>query len=712
MMQKFASHQPPPQAQSNTLHVHALVSATAGMITLFLPQVAQAATTAPLVGAASKYCLTVVSGNNDPGTPIDMWTCQGGTPHQQWEFTRAGELRTFGGTRCLDVATGSKASGTPVVSYTCTGGNNQKWRFAPNGSVVSVDSGLCLDVKAASTALQAQVQMYTCHGGSNQRWKLGTGGTVTPPVADTAPPSVPSRPSVAALTCSSATLSWGASSDNVGVAFYDVYRDGQLVSTVSGKTLSTGVKLVAGMNWGFYVNARDAAGNVSQASATLPVKVPQCQIDSQAPTTPTGLRGSVAGTTATLTWSASKDNVGVSGYDVYRGSAKVGTTAALSFSDSGLAPNARLSYTVAARDAQNNVSPRSVAVALTTGGACANTVCSVQEVAKESDLPWGMLALPDGQVLYSRRDVQDIARMNPANGSKTSIGKVPEVSGTDGEGGLLGLAALPGFPTTDSWLYIYHTSADDNRVVRIQYKNGSLDLGTRQVLLKGIGRNKFHNGGRLRFGPDGKLYIATGDAQNGDFSQDTKNLAGKILRINQDGSVPSDNPFGNAVWSYGHRNPQGLAFDSKGRLWQQEFGNGQLDETNLVVKGGNYGWPNCEGTVSQGGGGCATPGYVAPKYTYPTSQGSCSGVAVVRDVLYVACLRGKRLYRHVVSGDSLTNTQELFVGTYGRLRTVEPSIDGGLWLSTTNGLNPPNDGDKDNVPNNSNNKVLKINLGN
>jgi glucose/arabinose dehydrogenase len=221
------------------------------------------------------------------------------------------------------------------------------------------------------------------------------------------------------------------------------------------------------------------------------------------------------------------------------------------------------------------------------------------------------------------------------------------------------------------------------------------------VLLTGIPRNKYHNGGRLRFGPDGKLYIATGDGQNGDWAQDRANLAGKVLRINPDGTIPSDNPFGTSVWSYGHRNPQGLAFDSQGRLWEQEFGNSVMDETNLIVRGGNYGWPACEGTT----GSCGEPGFVAPKRTYPVAEASCSGIAVVRDALYIACLRGARLYRAEISGDGLTNVQQYLTGTYGRLRTVEPSADGGLWLTTSTR------GDKDSIANNSNESILKVELG-
>ena len=165
--------------------------------------------------------------------------------------------------------------------------------------------------------------------------------------------------------------------------------------------------------------------------------------------------------------------------------------------------------------------------------------------------------------------------------------------------------------------------------------------------------------------------------------------------------MPSDNPFGNAVWSYGHRNPQGLAFDSRGRLFEQEFGNNVMDETNIIVRGGNYGWPACEGTV----GACANPNFVAPIRTYPVAEASCSGLAIVRDVLYLGCLRGNRMYRAVISGNTLTDVQQFFVGTYTRLRTVEPTLDGNLWLTTSTG------GDKDSVPNNSNERILKVTLG-
>jgi glucose/arabinose dehydrogenase len=513
---------------------------------------------------------------------------------------------------------------------------------------------------------------------------------------------VPGSPRVSNLLCDSVTFAWNASTDNVGVAFYDVYHDGQLMKSVTG--LSTSLTVVPGVTWGLFVNARDAAGNVSQASTTVPITPPQCAPDTQAPTAPTGLTGSASGTTVTLRWTASTDNTGVRAYDIFRGGVKVGTVTgtgtvppATSFLDSGLAAGTTYQYYVVARDGQGNVSARSATVPVTTGAACSG-VCAVTQVGTDTDIPWGLVTLPDGTILYNRRDAHDVIHLNPATGAKTTVGTVPNVENTDGEGGLLGLAISASY-ATDHWLYLMHTSPTDNRIVRIKLTNDRLDLATEQVLVSGILRNKFHDGGRLRFGPDGKLYASTGDAQNGDNAQNIGSLNGKVLRLNPDGTVPADNPYGNYVWSYGHRNPQGLAFDSQGRLWEQEFGNSVMDETNLITRGANYGWPSCEGTT----GSCG--GFTAPKQTYPTAEGSCSGIAVVRDVLYVACERGTRLYRSVISGSSLTGTQIFFNGTYGRLRTVEPAPDGGLWLTTST------TGDKDSIPNNSNEKILHVTLG-
>jgi glucose/arabinose dehydrogenase len=645
-----------------------------------------------IVGVGSGRCLDVVGQNRAAKTPVNIYDCNG-QPNQGWTSTAAGELTVYDGATCLDVAGNDTTSPATVQIYPCNGGANQKWRLNADGTITGVQSGLCLDVVGASTANSALVQLWTCNGGANQRWRTTAG--------DTTPPSVPGGPRVSNLTCDAVTFAWNASTDNVGVAFYDVFHDGQLMTSVTG--LSANLTVVAGVTWGLYVNARDAAGNVSQASTTVPVTPPQCQADTVPPTAPTGLTGSAAGTTVTLRWTAATDNIGVRAYDVYRNGTKVGTITgtattapATTFIDSGLAATTAYPYWVVARDAQGNSSPRSGTATVTTGAGCA--VCSVTQVGTDTDIPWGLVTLPDGTILHSRRDAQDIVHLNPATGAKTTLGTVPNVQSTDGEGGLLGLAIASSY-ASDHWLYVMHTSPTDNRIVRVKVTDDRLDLATEQVLLSGILRNKFHDGGRLRFGPDGKLYASTGDAQNGDNAQNLGSLNGKVLRLNPDGTVPSDNPFGSYVWSYGHRNPQGLAFDSQGRLWEQEFGNSVMDETNLITRGANYGWPACEGTT----GSCS--GFTAPKRTYPTAEGSCSGIAIVRDVLYVACERGTRMYREVISGTSLTDVQVFFNGTYGRLRTVEPAPGGGLWLTTST------IGDKDSIPNNSNEKILHVTLG-
>ncbi|MEH1163834.1 lectin [Micromonospora sp. CPCC 205539] len=658
---------------------------------------AAAAGPSTVVSAASGRCLDVVGNVRTAGAGINIYDCNG-QANQAWTLTAAGELRVYDASMCLDVVGQDTTAPAALQIYGCNGGSNQRWRVNSDGSIVGVQSGLCLDVTGGNTANGTLVGLWTCNGQSNQRWTTSLGSS------DGQAPTVPGNPRVSGLTCDSVTFAWNASTDNVAVAFYDIYHDGQLMKSVSGGTLSTGLTVVPGATWGLYVNARDAAGNVSQASTTVTITPPQCQADTVPPSAPTQLTGSASGTTVTLGWGASTDNVGVRAYDIFRDGVKVGTVTgtppSTSFIDSGLAAARSYQYYVVARDAQANVSARSGTVTVTTGAACGNPVCTVRQVTTDTDIPWGLVTLPDGTVLYNRRDAHDIIHLNPTTGAKTTVGTVPNVQSTDGEGGLLGLAISSSY-SSDRWLYIMHTSPNDNRIVRIRLENDRLNTGTEQVLVSGIRRNKFHDGGRLRFGPDGKLYASTGDAQNGNYAQDTSALEGKVLRLNPDGSVPSDNPFGNYVWSYGHRNPQGLAFDAQGRLWEQEFGNSIMDETNLITRGGNYGWPACEGTS----GACGTAGFIAPVRTYPTADGSCSGITIVRGVLYVACARGARLYRAVISGSGLTNVQTYFSGTYGRLRTVEPAPDGGLWLTTTNL------GDKDSTPNNSDERVLHVTLG-
>lgn len=291
------------------------------------------------------------------------------------------------------------------------------------------------------------------------------------------------------------------------------------------------------------------------------------------------------------------------------------------------------------------------------------------EIATNLDVPWGIAFLPDGSALIAERDSAAIKHLT-APGAVQDVGSVAGVAAR-GEGGLLGLA------TAGSTVYAYLTTGEDNRVVQMRFDDGT--LSAQSPILTGIPAGSRHDGGRIAFGPDGKLYVATGEVGDPQLAQDRASLGGKILRINPDGSVPADNPDpASPVWSYGHRNIQGLAWDSAGRLWATEYGANRVDELNLIRPGANYGWPMAEGRAG-------TEGLEDPVIEWGTDEASPSGLAYFGGSLWVAALRGERLFQIPVAGDgSLGAPVPLFVGQYGRLRTVVPAPDGTLWFSTSN----------------------------
>lgn len=298
-------------------------------------------------------------------------------------------------------------------------------------------------------------------------------------------------------------------------------------------------------------------------------------------------------------------------------------------------------------------------------------------LARGLQVPWGLAFLPNGSALVGERDRGRVLRVGPG-GSVRAVGVLPSASqrGSGGEGGLLGLAVAPTF-ATDRWVYAYLTTASDNRIVRVRYDGGQLQLRTLQVLLAGIPQATHHNGGRLRFSPGGLLYVGTGDAERGARAQSTRSLGGKILRLAPDGSVPDGNPFGNHVWSFGHRNVEGLAFDRRGRLWASELGEHRRDELNRIVRGGNYGWPGAEGSDGPGG-------YRDPFVSWATSECSPSGVAVAGGWAYVGALRGESLWAVRIAGTNRRRKVRYFSGRFGRIRTVEKAPDGTLWITTSN----------------------------
>ncbi|WP_159941692.1 MULTISPECIES: sorbosone dehydrogenase family protein [unclassified Nocardiopsis] len=298
------------------------------------------------------------------------------------------------------------------------------------------------------------------------------------------------------------------------------------------------------------------------------------------------------------------------------------------------------------------------------------------DVATGLEVPWGLAFLPDGSALVTQRDTADVVRVAP-DGATTEVGTVAGVS-SEGEGGLMGLAVHPDFPG-EPYVYAYHTTGSDNRIVRMEYDEGENSLGEPEVLLDGIPAASRHDGGRIAFGPDGLLYAGTGDAAHPDLAQDTDSLAGKVLRMTPGGDPAPDNPFGNHVYSYGHRNVQGLAWDGEGNLYASEFGSDERDEVNLIEAGENYGWPEVEGS----GGGDE---YADPLVEWSPAEASPSGAAVAGGSLWVAALRGERLWEVPLSGGGEVGEPVAhFQGEYGRLRTVVAAPDGGeLWLTTSN----------------------------
>ncbi|MCV7154331.1 PQQ-dependent sugar dehydrogenase [Mycolicibacterium pyrenivorans] len=305
---------------------------------------------------------------------------------------------------------------------------------------------------------------------------------------------------------------------------------------------------------------------------------------------------------------------------------------------------------------------------------------TAQDIATGLEVPWGIAFLPDGSALIAERDNATIQRLSEP-GVVSTVGEVADVA-PRGEGGLLGLA------TAGSAVYAYITTGTDNRVVTMQFDGTA--LGTQAPLFTGIPAGTIHDGGRIAFGPDGKLYVATGETGSPQLAQDRSSLGGKILRINPDGSVPPDNPDpASPVFSLGHRNVQGLAWDSAGRLWASEYGANTWDELNLIEPGGNYGWPTVEGRANR-------DGLIDPVLQWRPDEASPSGLAFHGGSLWMAALRGQRLFQIPVRPDgTVAEPASLFVGAYGRLRTVVAAPDGALWFTTSNldGRGSPRAGD-------------------
>lgn len=298
-------------------------------------------------------------------------------------------------------------------------------------------------------------------------------------------------------------------------------------------------------------------------------------------------------------------------------------------------------------------------------------------VAEDLDVPWGLDFLPDGTAIFGERTTGRLLTIALAEDGTT--GEPEELRTVDiadnGEGGLLGLAVSPAY-ATDSTVFAYYTTDTDNRIAAIDTSSDAAP----EPILTGIPAGPNHNGGALEFGPDGFLYAATGDGGDGDNAQDPESLGGKILRITTEGQPAEGNPDPDSpVWTLGHRNVEGLAWNPAGQLYATEFGQDIADEVNLIEPGSNYGWPYFEGTDSTGD-------YADPALVWEPFEASCAGAVFLEDTFVTACLRGQRLWtvQFDQSGAPVAEPQATVVNEFGRLRSVAMGPDGMLWVTTSN----------------------------
>ena len=310
----------------------------------------------------------------------------------------------------------------------------------------------------------------------------------------------------------------------------------------------------------------------------------------------------------------------------------------------------------------------------------------VEVIATGLEAPWALAFAPDGRIFLTERP----GHLRVIQGGRLRREPAAILPATSqGESGLMGLALDPDF-SRNRFLYVCYTYSAPgglrNRVARLVERDG----GIRQdrILLDNIPGAWIHDGGRVKFGPDGKLYVTAGDAADPPIAQDLRSLGGKILRLNPDGSIPPDNPFpGSPVWSLGHRNPQGLAWHhATGQLFATEHGTSVHDEVNIIHPGKNYGWPTVIGPARD-------PRFVDPILTF-TPNIAPSGAVFAgprypdwQGNLFFATLRGRHLHRVILASPDFIRVlshERLFDGVFGRLRDIVEAPDGSLYLLTNN----------------------------
>jgi glucose/arabinose dehydrogenase len=322
------------------------------------------------------------------------------------------------------------------------------------------------------------------------------------------------------------------------------------------------------------------------------------------------------------------------------------------------------------------------------------------------DTPWDLAWGPDGMIWVSERGGR-ISRVDPATGRRTTAGQAGGVL-ESGEGGLTGIALHPDF-AREPWLYAMHTYSSQqgtrNRLIRLLWDGTK--LGDQQVLLDGIPGGGIHNGARIVVGRDRMLYVSTGDAGNSGNAQDSASLGGKMLRLDLEGSVPADNPLGSPVWSWGHRNGQGLVVHPvTGVIYETEHGPGDNDEVNIIQRGRNYGWPDVHGACDDATERdfCRQHQVVEPLTSW-TPTVAISGadlylsdrMPALKNSLLATSLNGRTLWKMKLSDDGarITTRAAILSGVYGRLRDVLVAPNGDVYICTSNrdGRGSPADGD-------------------